>query len=325
MGNTDSIEFSVVIPLFNKKPFIRGTLETVLAQNHQFFEVIIVDDGSTDGSVDEIQDLLGSKVRLVRQQNSGPGAARNRGFAESRFDWVALLDADDRWMSDHLSTLACLVSTFPAADAVVTAFKRSRWQQPMERTRQAPDQARGYLLNYFREAGIREAVWTSCVAIRRDAFAQTSGFGHFWPGEDSEFWARLALDHPFAATRKITAYYTIETGGLIDSGDTSGIKEAEASKQGLFGTLENALSEPRYERLHEDIRFYRDKLLARLAKQDLYAANTSHARKWLSQVEDKWRLDVSFLRLLACFPKWLVLTGVSAYKGIKHAGRGCQR
>ena len=97
---------SVVIPLFNKAPYIRATLRSVLAQTLPPDEILIVDDGSTDGSVAAIADLIGGKVRLVTQPNAGPGPARNRGAAEARGEWVALTDGDDLWAPEHLHTLA---------------------------------------------------------------------------------------------------------------------------------------------------------------------------------------------------------------------------
>lgn len=97
---------AVVIPLFDKAPLIHATLQSVLAQTLPPAEVIIVDDGSSDGSIDVIADLIGGPVRLVRQDNAGPGPARNRGTAEAHSEWIALIDGDDLWAPDHLATLA---------------------------------------------------------------------------------------------------------------------------------------------------------------------------------------------------------------------------
>ena len=84
---------SVVIPLFNKAPFVRDMLKSVLNQTYPVAEIIIVDDSSTDGSVAAIDDLIGGPVRLIRQANAGPGVARNRGVADATSEWIAFIDA----------------------------------------------------------------------------------------------------------------------------------------------------------------------------------------------------------------------------------------
>ncbi|MDP9412579.1 MAG: glycosyltransferase [Pseudomonadota bacterium] len=223
-----------------------------------------MDDGSTDGSVAEIEDLLGPDVRLIHQENSGLGAARNRGIAEARYEWVALLDADDRWMKNHLSTFARLVADFPEADVVASSFRRALWEDTRNLAQQTDSRDEGYLLDYFTEAARREAVWTFSVAIRREAFVRTSGFETFWPGEDQEFWARLALSNTFAATSKVTAFYTTHTGGIIDKGESSGLDRSPSSTHGLIGTVEKALADPRYAAIHRDLRHYLDSFLLRL-------------------------------------------------------------
>lgn len=92
---------SVVIPCFNAAPFLEETLRSVLAQTHAAAEIIVVDDGSTDGSA-TIAAAFGAKIRLIRQKNRGESAARNRAIDEAHGDWIAFLDADDIWRPDKL-------------------------------------------------------------------------------------------------------------------------------------------------------------------------------------------------------------------------------
>lgn len=93
---------SIVIPLYNKVRFIARALDSIYAQTFQDFEIIVVDDGSTDGSREAVQSY-GRPVRLIAQPNSGPGAARNRGVAEAQGELIAFLDADDEWYPFYLA------------------------------------------------------------------------------------------------------------------------------------------------------------------------------------------------------------------------------
>lgn len=307
--------FSVVIPLFNKRPYIRRTLESALAQDHDGFEVIIVDDSSTDGGPETIDDLLGGKVRLVRQANAGPGPARNRGAEEARFDWIALLDADDLWRPDHLSTLADLVTAFPAADAVASGFRRVSGNAAIGDG--AQEDAKGRILDYFPEATGREALWTSCVAIRRETLLALGGFGAFVPGEDIELWVRLALGHQIAVTDKATALYVIGTGGLMERCRIPGGRTFVL--QPIHATLAAALADPRHASRHGAIRAYRDSLLLQSAWGALYDGHPHRARAFLALLEDS---SGSLLpRLLALVPGAITARASRLYTRIKYRAR----
>src|SRR5262245_55484926 len=97
--------FSVVIPTYNRAPLLASTLESVWRQRFRDFEVIVVDDGSSDGTQACLQDL-DKKVRYLRQTNRGPGAARNIGIRQARGDYIGLLDSDDLWLPWSLDVFA---------------------------------------------------------------------------------------------------------------------------------------------------------------------------------------------------------------------------
>jgi glycosyltransferase involved in cell wall biosynthesis len=102
--------FSVVIPVYNRADVLENTLGSVLAQTCQDFEIIVVDDGSTDDPAEVVRKLGDARIRLVRQDNRGGGAARNRGMDEARGKFVALLDSDDRFLPRHLEMLKPLLA-----------------------------------------------------------------------------------------------------------------------------------------------------------------------------------------------------------------------
>ena len=114
---------SVIIPLYNKEKQIARTLQTVLEQTFQAFEIVIVDDGSTDGSVQEIEQIKDSRIRLIHQQNGGVSAARNRGITEARYDLVAFLDADDEWKPTYLETQYQLYQKYPECSVYACNYK----------------------------------------------------------------------------------------------------------------------------------------------------------------------------------------------------------
>ena len=109
---------SVIIPLYNKAPYILRALDSVAAQTFKDFEVIVVDDGSTDGGGGIVERYPDQRFRLVRQANAGPGAARNRGIREAQAPLVAFLDADDRWLPAYLETNVRILEEHPEAAAV---------------------------------------------------------------------------------------------------------------------------------------------------------------------------------------------------------------
>lgn len=106
--------FSVVIPLYNKAHTISNTIETVLRQTCLDFEVVIVNDGSTDNSVEVIQDYTSDeRIRIVHQENKGVSAARNTGVANSNYQYIAFLDGDDEWFPDYLMKMKEAIEKFP--------------------------------------------------------------------------------------------------------------------------------------------------------------------------------------------------------------------
>ncbi|WP_158266296.1 glycosyltransferase family 2 protein [Allosphingosinicella deserti] len=196
--------FSVVIPLYNKREFILATVRSVIAQTFADFELIVVDDGSTDGGLALLEDLDDPRLRLISQRNCGKGVARNRGMQESRRPWIAFLDADDLWFPDHLSELARMAALHPEAGLLATAYGEGT-----DPTTIVPGgESRVRPIAYFREAASKiGVVWSSATAVRRDVAREVGDFGPWRTGEDLEYWARVALIAPVVKSDRVTAYY----------------------------------------------------------------------------------------------------------------------
>lgn len=113
---------SVVIPLYNKAHTIVNTLNTVLNQTYKDFEVIIVNDGSTDNGIEIInQNYNDKRIKIINQENTGVSAARNRGVEESKGEFIAFIDGDDEWHPEYLSTMYELIVKYPEAGLFLCA------------------------------------------------------------------------------------------------------------------------------------------------------------------------------------------------------------
>lgn len=129
----NSVAISVIIPLYNKEKYISRCLNSVFSQTYKNFEVIVVDDGSTDGGPDIVRRYNDPRLRLIKQENAGPGAARNRGIRESKAALLAFIDADDEWLPEFLEVCHDLLERHPDCMAVVTTFfygsERVSWEE----------------------------------------------------------------------------------------------------------------------------------------------------------------------------------------------------
>ena len=209
---------SVVIPLYNKEALIGRTLESVLAQSYRDFEVVVVDDGSRDGSAAVVESFDDPRIRLIRQANTGVSAARNRGIAEARGEFIALLDADDIWRENYLQTQFELTQKYPQCDVFATGYEfidEFGKVSPLILRNMPFSEEEGVLTDYFHVASTSHPpLWTSIVMARKSALEVVEGFPvGIVSGEDLLTWARLACRYQIAYSRRVVAqYYTPTTG-----------------------------------------------------------------------------------------------------------------
>ena len=207
---------TVIIPLYNKEASIATALRGVLAQTYQDFEVVVVDDGSTDGGAAVVEQFDDPHIRLIRQANGGVSAARNRGIAEARGGHVAFLDADDEWMPQYLSVQFGLTQKYPQCDVFVTNYEFHNEDGVVSPTRinkLSFDTEDGILDNYF-EVAISSTPPISSISImmRKECMHKIGGFPvGVTLGEDLLTWARLACKYRIAYTRKVMAIYNFRT------------------------------------------------------------------------------------------------------------------
>lgn len=206
---------SVVIPLYNKEQSIASTLQTVLKQTYQDFEIVIVNDGSTDHSVEEVVKVPDPRIRLIHQSNAGVSAARNRGIAEARGEFVAFLDADDEWNPDYLKTQYKLTQKYPECSVFACNYEFKDTQGKVTPTiiRKLPFKGEdGILSNYFEVASCSHPpLWTSAVMVKKNAIQSIGGFPiGIKSGEDLLTWARLAVNGKIAYAKQAYAVFNVE-------------------------------------------------------------------------------------------------------------------
>jgi glycosyltransferase involved in cell wall biosynthesis len=195
---------SVVIPLYNKGRYIARALNSVLSQTLQDFEIIVVDDGSTDDGATIVREFGDPRIRLIRQENQGVSAARNRGINESHAELVAFLDSDDEWLPKHLEVLFRLWKRYPEAGAYGTAYLKKLKESEdytvpkIEGVPRKPWE--GILPSYFKVASVDEPpISSSSAAIPKYILLEMGGFTtKAWWGEDTDLWGRIALKYPVA-------------------------------------------------------------------------------------------------------------------------------
>lgn len=202
---------SVVIPLFNGAKYIRRSVRSVLNQSYGNFELIVVDDGSTDGGGDLALEFTDQRLRLVRQENAGVSAARNRGIEESRSRYIAFLDADDEWDAGFLDAVVSLSNDYPSAGMFGTGYRLVFPAGPgVEVTvEEAARQVASLLVtDYFYRTCGGSFIHVSGVMIPKAIFEELGGFlvGEHY-GEDNEMWARIALRYPIAYNTQILSSF----------------------------------------------------------------------------------------------------------------------
>ena len=234
------ISFSIIIPLYNKAPYIERAVKSVLSQDYPHFEIIIVNDGSSDGGEKIVTKIVDERLKLVSQKNAGVSAARNTGAKEAQYEYLAFLDGDDTWEPNFLSEIVKLIGNFPDAGIYGTS---NSFIYPNGK-KVAEDFS--YLFN-GKEQGLLEDYFGLFAKIQKSPFSNSNlcipkkvyqEFGGYKVGvkltEDSDLWCRIALKYPIAFnTLPLANYY------LGISGSTVGIFEPQEFQ--VAKTLRNAL------------------------------------------------------------------------------------
>ena len=201
---------SIVIPLYNKEAYIAETINSILAQTYKSFEIILVNDGSTDNSLAVVKSFNDGRIKIIEQANAGVSVARNTGIKHANFEYVAFLDGDDWWAPTFLEEVFKAITDCP--NNKIFATGRSRvFLNETERYTHAllPKDGDTEIMSYF--ANIHKSlplINSSNSVFKKNIFEQK---GYFRKGqkkhEDHDLWMRLCIDEPVVFINKNLSFY----------------------------------------------------------------------------------------------------------------------
>ena len=187
--------FSIVVPIYNKEFFLRDCLNSIKNQNFTYFEIILVNDGSTDSSLKIMKDFKDENplldILIIDQKNQGVSAARNNGIKNSKYDFLCFLDADDNWETDFLSMYNKYIDKYSDAGLWISGYKINNENSIMHLSE-------GYIDSFFDISSRKTILHTSAVCVRKSILLDIGGFpAGEKVGEDIYVWARIAEKYIF--------------------------------------------------------------------------------------------------------------------------------
>ncbi|MDO5970927.1 glycosyltransferase family 2 protein [Flavivirga aquimarina] len=212
--------FSVVIPLYNKEGFIEETLKSVLTQSFKYFEIIIVNDGSTDRSEDIVNSFKDFRIKIFTIKNHGASHARNYGIKKASGNYIALLDADDFWYENHLLTIFHLINEFPDMGMYCSGYNILLGGKHYKKSKlkYIPYGYKGLVKNYFESNLYDSIVNSSAVVIPKYIFDNISFFDvDLRSGQDTYLWTQIALKNSVAINNIVTSIYVKNDNSLSTS------------------------------------------------------------------------------------------------------------
>ena len=201
--------FSVVIPLFNKAASIEKCMQSVLNQDFDDFELLVINDGSTDESLQKARQFDDARIKIITQENAGVSAARNKGVSLADAQWVAFLDADDYWDPHFLSEIKYLQDNFSEADIFATAYSKVKNGRLTKVQNHETENFKGYF-SFIRAYSSHwwMPLTSSSVVVSKEALKRGGGFPeNIKMGEDFLLWVKLILQNQLAFSNQALSYY----------------------------------------------------------------------------------------------------------------------
>lgn len=303
---------SVIIPVYNGEKYISQTLDSVFAQTFQDFEVIVVDDGSTDGTEAALRPYAG-RIILLKNDHGGPAASRNLGINAARGDLVAFLDADDLWLPTKLENQVAFATAHPEYGIITTDAATFDETGVTEYSAAACKHIpSGYVL---KDLLFDNWIGTSCAMVRRECFTKVGTFDQdaFVRGEDWVMWMRIAAVYPVYFLDDVLIHYRVHSQSYSRA-------NLEKQFRDLFVNFDKV------ERLVPQLspallREARFKVCLRRGSEDLRNMELERARSKLRMAlrYRRWHAKTLILLGIACLPPGVVRVLKSMAKRLRRA------
>lgn len=248
--------FSAVMPLYNKAPHVKRSISSVLEQTFQDFELIVINDASTDGSLEEAEKFSDPRILIYHRESPGPGgyAARNLGIEKAHAEWLAFLDADDKWYPAHLEKMKDLTGLYPDIYFLSCGWQNYKNNRLQENAYFRANKSRGphiisleeYLIHSMKN---RRPVNSSTACIKKTSPAASALFpaGQVTRGGDLHAWLRLMCLHKKMAWSSHTGAVSFRdsvnmvTASAVASADLMTGKTLTALSENLTSREKNLL------------------------------------------------------------------------------------
>lgn len=208
----NTIKFSVIIPLYNKENYIIKTIQSVINQTYQYFEIIVVNDGSTDNSLERVKSISDERLKIYSVKNGGVSRARNYGISVASNEFITFLDADDIWDDRFLETIISLKNRYPEAKIFTTGYS-------IEEKRNIDNIISGtygdsFIIEDYCGIHLNSCAifCTDTVCISKDVLLRMGGFAvGIKRGEDLDLWLRISCEYDIAYSATTRATYQRNT------------------------------------------------------------------------------------------------------------------
>ncbi len=211
--------FSIVITVFNKENYITDTIQSVLDQSYKNFEVIILNDGSTDDSETKILKFSDPRIRYFSQKNKGAATARNFAISKSRNEYIALLDADDHWYPFYLEEQKKSINAYPEEFVFATATEVKIHKKSYDSSYSIKaNNGKPIKTNYFEGSFLTSILHSSSTVIRKNVFEEVGWYDpSIKSGQDTDLYVRIGLEYDVVFNPKVCATYIVRKNSLFQN------------------------------------------------------------------------------------------------------------
>lgn len=300
---------SVVIPVYNAEKFVARTIGSVLSQTYRDFEIVVVDDGSTDNSVEEVLKFNDHRIRLIRKPNGGVSSARNIGVKNARGKWIAFIDADDEWKPDKLKLQMDCIECHPDIKWCICLFS-VYLNGVLLRNVCAPSSKLFSSENVIRDVlelvANAQPVHTITVLALKSEIEKAGLFDeHLKVGEDIDLWLRIAINNPQACfiRQHLANYHFANEQSLTSTTDRDKLSKIDYCLEKM-SEYQNRLTRNRIKYLKS----YMSLIVTKRAKMYLKAGESKNAKNFIMTHKSKcFGLPLFFVFLLSLLPGKLIL------------------